>query len=280
MNNNLRTDTPTGFDQTPATPTPGSPLTPWTFDRLFAKVFSYQERTALHPEDTYLDLSGMYSLTELVYGVLPDDLTELIINRCPLLEIDCALLPKTLEALDLENCEHLERVLNIDQLPKLTVLNLSNTAIRSLSKLPESLRHLRVHHCGDLRSLPSLGRTNLQTLEMDWTFTELPQIPETLMSLSARHSGIGGELPYLPDGLIRLDVVGSVAEREGFLPERLDTVNILEYSETARKWWNACLRRERYDQIHEELMAATWHPRRVEAWLTAGEEVLDMMMGC
>lgn len=250
------------------------------FDRLFEKVFAYRERTARHPEDTYLNLSDMHSLTELVYGVLPDDMTELIINRSPLLEIDCALLPKTLEVLDLENCTTLERILNLDQLPNLKTLVLNNTAIRSLPKLPESLTWLRIHYCRNLTALPSLARTNLRTLGMDWTHVPLPQIPETLMSLYARYSAIGDELPYLPDGLLHLDMVGSIAEREGFLPERLDTVNILEYTETARKWWNACLRRERYETLQEELMAATWHPKRVEAWLTAGEEVLDMMMGC
>jgi hypothetical protein len=227
----------------------------------------------------YLNLEHL-GLTSLVYGVLPDNVKELFIGNNPLLEIDCALLPKTLDSLDLENCTTLERILNLDQLPNLKTLTLNNTAIHSLPKLPESLTWFRIHHCGNLTALPSLARTNLRTLGMDWTNVQLPQIPETLTSLSARWSKVGGELPYLPDGLVWLDMVGSIAEREGFLPERLDTVNVAEYANTARKWWNACLRKEAFETIHEELMAAAWHPKRVEAWLLQGEHVLDNIMGC
>lgn len=39
------------------------------------------------------------------------------------------------------------------------------------------------------------------------------------------------------------------------------------------------MNRLRFAIFHEELMAAAWHPRRVEAWLAQGEHVLDMMMG-
>jgi hypothetical protein len=32
--------------------------------------------------------------------------------------------------------------------------------------------------------------------------------------------------------------------------------------------------------MKEELIMAAWHPHRVEQWLTKGEDVLDMMIGC
>jgi len=219
-------------------------------------------------------------LTELVYGVLPEDLTELVINHSPVLEIDCAHLPKTLEVLDLQNCSDLERVLNLDQLPKLTRLLLGGSSVRTLSRLPASLRVLNVHYCIHLTGLPPLGRTQLERLDIDWaTFDTLPQLPETLRILSARWSNLGANLPPLPESLEVLDLDGSVAVRDGFLPQRSDHSFSITYTPMARIFWNACIQKERYDQIHEELMQVAWHRDRVSKWLDHGEDVLDMMMG-
>jgi hypothetical protein len=84
----------------------------------------------------------------------------------------------------------------------------------------------------------------------------------------------------LPESLQWLELDYSAAVTEGFVPERPDTVTNTEYAATVRAWWNACLRKERFDSFHEELMMAAWHPRRVEAWLLQGEDVLDNIMGC
>jgi hypothetical protein len=269
---------PTGLDRTPATPSPGSPIPPYLFDNVFAKIMAYNESPS--SVDYSLNLEYM-NLTSVVYGILPPNLKELYVAGNPLLEIDCAHLPKTLEVLDVKNCKYLERILNLDQLPNLLCLKAQSTPIRSLSRLPPRLEQLRIDWCTKLTRLPSLSQSDLTLLSMDYSgVTFIPQFPETLCYLFAGHSQLSGDFPVIPESLIWLDVLGTPAVNEGFLPEIPDTVTVHEYTQTTRTWWNACLRRERYEAIHEELMAATWHPRRVEAWLSAGEEVLDMMMGC
>ena len=280
LTNTLTSATPTGSPQTPATPSTRSPLDLTTFDRLFAKVLAYAERTSHNPEDTYLTAERM-KLTSLPYDILPADMTELYIGGNLLVELDCALLPKTLEVLDISHCLNFKHILNIDQLPNLAELNVSDTRICSLPSLPGSLHTLNVSHCTQLTALPAIGRTHICRLEMSWSGVEsITQFPETLRLLYARYSKLGVELPMLPDSLVLLDLDGTPAVTEGFLPERPDTVTHLEYTETARAWWNACLRKERFESFHEELMMAAWHPTRVSKWLLHGEEVLDMMMGC
>ena len=245
---------------------------------MFAKIVDYSARRPGH-HDRDLNLDWL-QLTEVVYGALPEDLKELSLCRNPLLEIDCALLPKTLEVLDLKHCRSLERILNLDQLPNLASLTVCDTAISTLPRLPASLQHLSVSHCTKLTSLPPLARTNLQTLTMRWTINlqKLPELPEGFASLHAQHSGLA-ELPMLPESLMSLLLDRSVIEKEGLVPERPDTVRYGEYAATTRAWWNACLRLERYEALHESLMMAAWHPDRVGKWLSHGESTLDMMMG-
>ena len=82
----------------------------------------------------------------------------------------------------------------------------------------------------------------------------------------------------IPDSLSILNIDGTPAVEDGFLPSRTEPFS--EYTVRVRTFWNACLRKEKFDAIHEELMMATWHPDRVSKWLEQGEDVLDMMMGC
>lgn len=219
-------------------------------------------------------------LTSIPYGALPEDVKEFYLTQNPLLEIDCALLPKTLEYLNLDLCVSLERILNLDQLTNLVNLTVGSTAIRTLPRLPASLRHLSVSHCTKLTSLPPLGRTGLRSLTMRWTtnLRKLPVLPEGLTSIHAPHCGLA-ELPMLPQSLFSLCLDGSVVVKEGLAPERPDSVGYTGYAETTRTWWNKCLRLERYELLHEPLMMAAWHPNRVSKWLEQGEHVLDNLMG-
>jgi hypothetical protein len=246
---------------------------------MFARIVDYSARRPGH-HDHDLNLDWM-SLTEVVYGALPEDLKELSLCRNPLLEIDCALLPKTLEVLDLKYCRSLERILNLDQLPKLIVLEIEETAITGLPKLPTSLVHLNASHTR-LTALPTLMKCgDLRRIDLEWCkdIPKLPMIPDGVHTLCLRHSGIA-ELPMIPDSVSYLDVDYAEVVDQGLAPERPDTVSHTEYATTTRKWWSACLRLERYESIHEELMMSCWHPRRVEAWLLQGEAVLDNVMGC
>lgn len=246
---------------------------------MFAKIVDYSARRPGH-HDYDLNLDWL-QLTEVVYGALPEDLKELSLCRNPLLEIDCALLPNTLEVLDLRHCRSLERILNLDRLPKLIVLEIEDTAITSLPKLPASLIHLNASHTR-LTALPTLMKCgDLRRIDLEWCkdISKLPMLPDGVHSLCLRHSGID-ELPMLPDTLSYLDVDYAEVVHQGLAPERPDTVSHTEYATTTRAWHMACLRLERYELIHEELMQKAWHPRRVERWLEQGEAVLDMMMGC
>ena len=246
---------------------------------MFAKVFAYNERIRRYPEDRYLDLTGIVSLTSMVYGVLPTDLTELHLNATSIVELDCALLPKTMELLDLGDCWHLKRILNLDQLPVLASLNISSTPIASLPRLPAILTTLNASFCRKLTSLPPLLRTKLRMLKLYRTpIVRLPDLPETMWSLDIAMTNVRGEdCPMIPDSLSILNADGTPAVEDGFLPSRTEPFS--DYAVRVRTFWNACLRKSRYDALFEELMMATWRPDRVSKWLEAGEDVLDMMMG-
>jgi hypothetical protein len=83
----------------------------------------------------------------------------------------------------------------------------------------------------------------------------------------------------IPDSLSILNIEGTPAVEDGFLPSRWDTEPFSFHAVRVRTFWNACLRKSRYDALFEELMMAAWHPDRVSKWLDQGEDVLDMMMG-
>jgi hypothetical protein len=197
-------------------------------------------------------------------------------------ELDCALLPRSLQWLSLYNNDTMTTIRNLDQLTELRVLNLSwCSRLTTISAIPPSLVTLSLDHCDRLEALPPLVRSNLKVLAVAYTIDldYLPALPESLQMLSARDSFFRN-VPYFPPNLTYLELARSsmsrhfphLAKRPG---EDMATYTRRVLAEQAQR-----LRRERYDQIHEELMAATWHPRRVEAWSLAGEEVLDMMMGC
>ena len=229
----------------------------------------------------YLDLDG-YHLTEVVYGALPDDLTELYLDNNPLLDLDCALLPKTLEVLYVRFNPTLTSIRNIDALPNLVVLELHGcSSLLTLPPLPPKLRTLHLGYCSGLTALPPLARLS-ELLHLDINHTlrlyELPALPEGLTLLQARYSGLR-ELPYLPEKLSWLELQRSRVVQDGLAPEAGDTERMSDYATRVRTWWTACLQKERFDALHEELMAAAWHPDRVSKWLSHGEEVLDMMMG-
>jgi hypothetical protein len=219
----------------------------------------------------------------VVYGALPDDLVELCLDNNYLLELDCALLPKTLEVLQVRNVRTLTSIRNLDQLPNLCELNLGGcSGLTTLPVLPPKLHTVRLGHCIGLTELPPLARLpNLRILDINMTtrLHELPALPEGLTWLLAQFSALD-EPPYLPESLCCLDLAHSMVVLLGLAPERRDREGIADYTERTRTWWNGCLAKERFDAIHEELMAAAWHPKRVEAWLSHGEEVLDNIMGC
>ncbi len=169
-----------------------------------------------------------------------------------------------LENLVLEECPHLE----------------------SIGPLPLTLKRLTIYRCPNFKSLPEFLPEGLEWLVVDGCpdFKVLPRLPNSLKELRVRDSGVT-RLPNLPD-----DVENVYIPETSFESRMLDfqwTINRLGWPQPvpsvpqrAALLTSFVRTQERMKTLKEDLVAAMWHPRRVEAWLTAGEDVLDMMMGC
>ena len=201
---------------------------------------------------------------------LPSCITEIICNYTPLTSLSN--LPPGLERL---SCAHTQ-ITELPPLPNhLRYLMCSNTFIKSLSSLPRGLQFLCCSNTA---------------------ISKLPQLPPYLTTLICDNTNIR-ELPSLPH---RLQVLNCSSNRIQILPPLPSSLRILnckdcplfikqgrfESIEIYTKRWepihekleskNRCL--ERCSAVKEELMAAAWHPRRVERWINeCGIEVLDVM---
>ena len=217
-----------------------------------------------------LSFSGL-PITEL--PLIPEWVTKLDISDTRITELDCTSLPKGLLVLT-ATMTRIGSIRNLDYLTNLRELDLDHSVwLEQIEgQIPLSLRSLSLRNCMSLTQLPPLGRAhvwwiNLQGCER---LQDLPSLPVNLASLHLDRSGIK-ELPYLPDSLRQITLQngesGTYTSRE-------------EFTKAVRDSQRAALRKARFEALHESLMAAAWHPKRVEAWLTQGEDVLDMMMGC
>ena len=219
-------------------------------------------------------------LTEIPYETLSDTLLSLNVARSWISEIDCARLPKSTTWINATECPFLARVLNLDQLPNLEALYVSESRrLRSLSPLPNSLKELHVTSCTNLTSLPPLVRTSLEFLIVCETkFRTLPDLPDTLRELRAQWSKLE-TLPFLPDSLTCI-VTTDIKPTES-IPARPASLGLREYAAWLRERQRRDLRKEKFDALHESLIAATWHPSRFEAWCLDEDEKREnaSMMG-
>jgi Leucine-rich repeat (LRR) protein len=189
------------------------------------------------------------SITEL--PPLPSNLLNLVCNNTEISTIPS--LPKGLLQLV---CSH-TNVSTLPELPPtLEVLLCNDTDISTLPPLPDSLLCLHCHNT-PLTSLPELP-PNLQYLICSNTnLTELPELPTMLRHLECNN---------VPLSL----------QRYGWH----ETVH--DYNLRWREWREdrAGIQRsrERCLAVKEELMAAAWHPRRVERWVeVGGVEMLEAL---
>jgi len=141
--------------------------------------------------------------------------------------------------------------------------------------------------------------------QLDWSdrdFMELPELPPTLEVLQLRNCRALRSLPVLPEGLRVLDIRGCKSLK--WLPEIPDSVQEIWYAgctglrprdlwEGPENYWDMpkWLRAEqekvrkvriqkRTRDLRQEIVAAAYHPRRVEKWLEqCGFDFLDVMMG-
>jgi hypothetical protein len=241
--------------------------------RLAAARRAYEWRLTapfLHDGPVTLSFTGL-PITEL--PPIPEWVAKLNISETRISELDCTQLPKNLLVLEAERTR-ITIIRNLDHFAKLRELDLSYAVWleRIEGSIPMSLRSLTLRGCMSLTELPSLGRSyvwwiNLQACEK---LQSLPSLPVNLDTLQLDRSGIK-ELPFLPDSLRQITLQNG---------ESGDVSASDVFTATLRESQRVALRKQRFNAILEDLMAAAWHPKRVEAWSLAGDHILDMMMGC
>jgi hypothetical protein len=162
----------------------------------------------------------------------------------------------------------------ISELPlKLQTFMCGSRFITSLPPLPDTLVALYV--TAPLKSLPELPN-GLKTLKcVNTKLSTLPTLPDSLQCLNCTNSQIT-ELPELPAGLVEL-----ICYNVPLILKRRDNESIADYNLRWREWKKqraeeqASKQRiqERHKLLKEEIVAAAWHPRRVERWLDQGIEI-------
>ena len=148
----------------------------------------------------------------------------------------------------------------IPYLPNLIKLYCGNTKITSIPYLP----NLRVLYCSNtnITSIPSMP--NLISLMCDNTLmTSLPNLPRIgIISCEQCTLMDDYEWVYIQDRYQRS------AHIQWYIHQT--QINLQESRDRST---------QRYRDIKEDLMAAAWHPSRVESWLNHGEAVFNMMTG-
>lgn len=224
------------------------------------------------PDTTVLSIGLVGGLTEIDW--LPPKLVSLNVNQVPLERIICAL-PETLVTLNLVDTP-------IAELPVLPAglkhLFLGATKVRVLPRLPPTLHYLSIQNNHCIQELPEHLPQTLHTLDIKKTkISRIPPLPLNLQRLNAE----GTPLEMVPVGFERMVPpyslkLGEYRYAEIAMCDNLPHQGIFEDTVS---WW-ARLIRERARQLmaplKEELMAAAWHPRRVERWLEAGLELEEL----
>jgi Leucine-rich repeat (LRR) protein len=168
--------------------------------------------------------------------------------------------------------------LNITSLPELPngihILCCNNTQITELPPLPSTLQKLFCYGT-QITELPPLPSTLQELYCADTQITELPPLPSTLQKLFCYGTQIT-ELPPLPSTLQGLYCHNC----SNLKLQRNKNETNQEYKERWKLFHEERVSKARIQErcatIKEELMAAAWHPNRVERWIeTCGIEVLD-----
>ena len=169
--------------------------------------------------------------------------------------------PKSLEVLiwQQSNCPWWEG--RFSHLPNLKQLDWSERDFMELPELPASLEVLQLRNCRALKSLPML--------------------PEGLRVLDIRGCKSLKTLPEIPDSVREIWCGGCDSLRPTWIREHASNywdlpTWIRAEQEKARK--NRIQKRTR--ELRQEIVAAAYHPRRVEKWLKqCGFDFLDVMLG-
>jgi Leucine-rich repeat (LRR) protein len=179
-------------------------------------------------------------------------------------------LPSTLERL---TCSYTQ----IQDLPPLSHTNLAfllcnETPLQRLPRLPPTLIHLSCYRTriSRLPSLPPRLR-DLYCYETD--ISELPDLPSTLRILQCNTTKIT-EFPELP-----IDLCDLICHTNELVIPTYKHRPLHLYIERSNAFYHKKQQQkcqERYRLLKEELVAAVWHPRRVERLIeTYGLDVLE-----
>ena len=166
----------------------------------------------------------------------------------------------------------------------ITHLDVRSNSLQYLPILPRRLQWLSVCY-NPIQHLPDLPRSLLALTASFCRLTELPEIPAKMEILNVGYNHIR-TLPPMPEGLDTLIVNNNEITDFSYLPTTLrvlvfhDNPGLAQYEgltiEQIRWRINARLAKRRTQDFKEELIAAAWHPRRVEKWLRLGAEIEDL----
>jgi Leucine-rich repeat (LRR) protein len=147
---------------------------------------------------------------------------------------------------------------------RLMYLNIEGNPLHELPELPKNLRVLRASYCA-LTSVPQFPN-QMESIYLGFNeLREIPDIPEGLDTLDIQENNIA-RLPYIPDSL-RILRIERNPRLQRFVGKSLNEIRCLVKQEIAK---------ERCAFIKEELMMVTWHPNRIENWLSIGYDIDDM----
>jgi hypothetical protein len=175
-------------------------------------------------------------------------------------------------------------------------LYISGLDITRLPVLPKYIKKISCSY-STIQEIPELPE-GLESLIVNDTYLKiLPELPKSLKFLSCAFMRNKIKWPTLPEGLehLRCDMhplndefdISDVEWTPDILPLLPKSLNSLAcdvyykegetmeaYIERIREWQERPLSKQRTQErcriIKEDLMKATWHPRRVEKWLEAG----------
>ena len=172
-------------------------------------------------------------------------------------------------------CSHTP-ITKLPDLPSsLESLECSKTTLTHLPDLPSSIKELDCRWTS-LTHLPELP-SSLEKLYCSFTqLTHLPDLPSSLIALVCDSTHIT-HLPDLPSGLKYL-----ICDNIPLILPRYPKESVADYNARWNTWREeqAAKKRsqERANQIHEDLVAAAWHPKRVARLVAlGGYEVLDSL---
>jgi len=164
------------------------------------------------------------------------------------------------------------RLTTLPDLPEgITELNCCGTPLTSLPTLPSTLKVLNVHGT-QIKELPTLPAGLERLFCGETLLTSLPALPDSLELLNCEYTMIA-EVPELPEKLKYFITTQCL-----LLPQRVYFETPIQYINRIKELGSKKRIQARTRLLFPDLMAAAWHPRRVEAWLAIGGlELLESM---